>query len=334
MSLEILKPGMLTTVQDTGRRGFQKDGILVSGAMDTIALRIGNLLAGNPENTAALEITLSGPKIQFTQEHLIAITGADLSATINGEQLKLWRPVLVTKGSILEFGAPRVGCRTYLAVAGGLSVPNVLGSSATYLQAGFGGYKGRALQAGDMVQVNPGNTLLTAYAKTLAAKSIAGAPVHAPWSIAPQLYPGYTNAPVIRTLRGPEYDLFTDESKVYFWENEFLISTQSDRMGYRLQGSSLVLKEPVELLSSAVTSGTVQVPSEGNPIILMADHQTTGGYPRLAQVISADLPILAQLAPGKKLRFTEVSLEQAQRLYIHQEQLIEKIQQTLHLKIS
>jgi antagonist of KipI len=334
MSLKLLKAGMLTTVQDTGRYGHQKDGIIVSGAMDLMALRIGNLLAGNPESSAALEITLSGPQIQFTEDHVISLTGADLSATLDGAPLKMWRPVLATKGSMLSFGAPIMGCRCYLAISGGINVPAVLGSYATYLRAGFGGFKGRALQSGDVVPINSTAASHPAFKHRLSDITNQLESEQVPWSIAPQLYPSYTETPSIRAIKGPEYDLFSEESKLNLWSSQFLISPQSDRMGYRLQGIGLTLEEPVELLSSAVTFGTLQVPPEGNPILLMADHQTTGGYPRIAQISTADLPILAQLIPGSWLQFQEITLERAQQLYIHQEQLIEKIKQVLHFKMS
>lgn len=334
MSLMMLKSGLLTTVQDTGRYGYQKDGIVVGGAMDTVALRIGNLLAGNPEKAAALEITLSGPRIQFTEDHLIALTGADLSATINGVPFKMWRPAFVKKGSILAFGTPEAGCRSYLTVSGGIEVPKILGSYATYVRAGFGGFKGRALKDGDVIPVTTCVSKYSDFRQHLADSMHLLEQVQVSWSIAPHLYPHYIPAPAIKALKGPEYDLFTEESRTYLWENEFIISPQSDRMGYRLQGSSLNLKEPADMLSGAVTFGTIQVPPEGNPIVLMADHQTTGGYPRIAQVITADLPLLAQLVPGSRLRFEEVALEQAQRLYIHQEQLLEKVKQVVHFKMN
>lgn len=334
MSLEIIKPGLLTTVQDMGRYGYQKDGMLVSGAMDKVALRIGNLLACNAETAAALEITMSGPRIRFTGDHLIAITGADLSATINGVPVKTWRPVFAARGSILEFGAPVTGCRSYLAVAGGLDVPKVLGSCATYLRAGIGGFQGRALQAGDNIPVNEADDCFASYQQALKDKNGHGDHTQASWTIDPKLYPTYRDFPTIRALRGPEYSLFTRESKGQCWEKEFKVSLQSDRMGYRLQGNILSLEQEVNLLSSAVTFGTVQVPPEGHPIVLMADHQTTGGYPRIAQVITADLPKLAQVMPGKRIRFTEVTMEEAHKLYLHQEQTIEKIKQSIHLKMS
>jgi antagonist of KipI len=332
MGLEIQKPGMLTTVQDTGRYGHQKEGIVVGGAMDTFALRLANRLVGNGEDEAALEITLTGPTIRFTQDLLISLTGADLSPMLNNEAIPMWRPVLVRQGDILSFGAPRSCCRSYLAVSGGLVVPRVLGSYATYLQAGIGGYQGRPLQADDYIPCLGATTT----GMGLMEQISSGNPDHtyASWTPDPQLYPPYEPNPTIRAIRGPEFELFSETSREQVWTERFQVSAQSDRMGYRLQGVSLYLQEPTELLSTAVAFGTVQVPPEGKPIVLMADHQTTGGYPRIVQVISADLPILAQVVPGHTIAFQEVSLEEAQQLYIVQERQLTQLAQAIHLKHS
>jgi antagonist of KipI len=332
MSLEILKPGLLTTIQDTGRYGHQKEGIIVSGAMDTFALRVANLLVGNPQHQAALEITLTGPAIRFTEDQLISLTGADLSPAIDGERLKMWRPLFVRQGSTLVFNEPRSGCRTYLAVSGGFAIPEVMGSYATYLKAGIGGFKGRALQTGDLIPCQSATSNGRALFEMAAAPAQGQGHVSTKWTPDPQLYPNYQASPTIRAIKGPEYELFSETAKEQIWTERFQVSVQSDRMGYRLQGVSLYLAEQAELISSAVTFGTVQVPPEGQPVVLMADHQTTGGYPRIAQVISADLPILAQVVPGQTIRLQEVSLEEAQQLYMSQEQHIEQLERAIHLK--
>lgn len=332
MGLEIIKPGLLTTIQDTGRYTHQKEGIIVSGAMDTYALRVANMLAGNSGYEAALEITLTGPSIRFTEDQLIALTGADLSPSLNGETVRMWRPFLVKAGSTLTFGAPISGCRAYLAVSGGLATPKVLGSYATYLKAGIGGYQGRALQAGDFIPCHsPTPTGIALFSQST---GITEGQRHlaASWTPDPQLYPDYQPNPTIRAIKGPEYELFSDTSREQIWKERFQVSAQSDRMGYRLQGVSLYLGEPQELISSAVTFGTVQVPPDGKPIVLMADHQTTGGYPRILQVISVDLPILAQVVPGQTMAFQEVSLEEAQQLYIQQEQNLAQLAHAIQLK--
>lgn len=332
MGLEILKPGLLTTVQDTGRYGHQKEGIIVSGAMDSFALRVANMLVGNGPHEAALEITLMGPRIRFSQDQLIALTGADLSPTLDGEPLKMWRPLPVKKGSILDFGTSRMGCRAYLAVSGGFAIPEVLGSKATYLRAGLGGFEGRALRTGDLIPTHPptskGLTLLLDATNNAAAHGYT----QAHWTPDPQLYPAYQASPTVRAIKGSEYELLSETSKAQIWSERFQVSVNSDRMGYRLQGVSLYLQAQTELISSAVTFGTVQLPPEGQPIVLMADHQTTGGYPRVAQVISADLPILAQVVPGQTIQLQEVSLEEAQQLFIRQEQNLELLARAIHLK--
>ena len=333
MGLKIISAGLLTTVQDLGRYGFQKEGVIVSGAMDAFALRVGNLLVGNAEGAAGIEATFFGPKIRFEADHLVAITGGDLSPTLNGERVKMWRPIYVSKGSQLEFGPPSLGCRAYVAVSGSFDIPKVMGSLSTYLRAEFGGLKGRALKAGDLIAA-PGPTargrLLLQH---LTPPPGRGAWVQARWTPDPQLLPQLAVHPTIRAIKGPEYDWFMEKSHHEFWHQEFVVTSDSDRMGYRLHGPALTLKAEKELISSAVAFGTIQVPADGYPIALLADHQTTGGYPRLAQAITADFSKLAQVPLGKKIRFQEVSLEEAQYLYIRQEQDIDQIKRSMTMKM-
>ncbi|WP_242917701.1 biotin-dependent carboxyltransferase family protein [Pontibacter liquoris] len=334
MSLSIESPGLLTTIQDAGRLGYQKDGMVVSGAMDAYALRLANMLVGNPESAAALEITLLGPTIRFNTDLLISLTGADLSPTINNEPVKMWRPVFVAAGSILAFGAPRAGCRSYLAVAGGFAIPSVMGSHATFLRAGIGGWQGRALQSGDLLPVKGIPAEITSFVEILRADAAAGGWQQADWSAIPDFYLNGVPENVIRVVKGPEYDLFAGSSTEDFWQSDYKVSSHSDRMGYRLNGPTLALATPAELLSGAVTFGTIQVPPDGNPIVLLADHQTTGGYPRIAQVVTADFPKLAQVPPGRDIRFEEISLEEAHLLYIQREKAIESLRSALHLKLT
>ncbi|MBC6605403.1 biotin-dependent carboxyltransferase family protein [Hymenobacter sp. BT188] len=336
MSLSIISPGLLTTIQDLGRIGYQKEGIIVSGAMDALALRVANLLVGNQEDEAGLEVTLLGPKIRFDEDQLIALTGANLAPAINGQVVKMNRPIFVRQGSLLQFAPQGSGCRTYIAVAGGLTVPTVLGSRSTYLQAGIGGRQGRALKTGDVIAC-PGPP---AVAKQFWQKMFAATPhktwLQASWMPSPELYQGPQANPSIRAVPGPEYSLFSASGQQNFWAQEYTVTLASNRMGYRLRGdgTALALMQPEEMLSSAVTFGTVQVPAEGNPIVLLADHQTTGGYPRIAQVVTADFSLLAQVPPGGKIRFQEVSLAKAQRLYCQQELNIRQLQQALRLKLA
>ncbi|MFD1872585.1 biotin-dependent carboxyltransferase family protein [Hymenobacter bucti] len=338
MSLSILRPGLLTTVQDLGRPDYQHLGVVVSGALDAVALRVANLLVDNAQDAAGLEITLLGPTIRFEADYLIALTGADLSPTLDGQPLPPHRPVAVRAGTVLAFGAARAGCRAYLAVAGGLDVPLVLGSRATYLRAALGGWHGRALRAGDELLVGEptaaGQQLWQAVASaSLATGSAAPGWAAARWTPSPELCLAPRPQPIIRAVRGPEYEQFAAASQQAFWHEQFSITPAADRMGYRLRGPELRRETTAELLSSAVTFGTVQVPPGGQPIVLLADAQTTGGYPRLAQVITADFAALAQAAPGQALRFQEVSLAEAQTLYLAQEHRLRAMQRAIHLKL-
>jgi antagonist of KipI len=332
MSLTIISPGLLTTIQDLGRYGYRKEGVPISGAMDTVALRVANLLVGNPEGAAGIEITFLGPKIRFEADHLLALTGADLGPTLNGEPLKMDRPVAVRQGSVLAFGGLRVGSRAYLALSGGLAVPRVLGSQATYLRAGIGGLAGRAFKTGDVVPssglTEHGHRIWQALSR---AHHTWG---QAKWTPDPQLYPTPHANPLIRAVLGQEHGLFTEHSQKDFWHQEFIVTSDSDRMGYRLQGPLLARREPGEVVSSAVAFGTIQVPAEGHPIALLADHQTTGGYPRIAQVVAADFSSLAQVPLGKKIRFQQVSIAEAQHLYAQQEQGIAQLRRALHFKLK
>ena len=325
--MKILRPGLLTTVQDLGRNGHQQDGVSVGGAMDAPALRIANLLVGNPEGAAGLEITLLGPTIEFTRDTLIAITGAHLTPTIDQQPVPDARPVLVRTGAALAFGECKAGCRAYLAVAGGVDVPIVLGGRGTYLRAHFGGLEGRALRAGDTVPVGPGSSEALRIADTLAPTP--GTFAATSWGISASALPSYTDTRAVRVLAGSHFRLFDDGSRRRFVGEPFGVTPQSDRMGYRLEGPGLALASPLEPISEPVCAGSVQVPPEGQPIVLMADRQTTGGYPRIGQVITVDLPRVAQTRAGESLRFVEVSLEEAERLYAERERTIAQVKQGL-----
>ncbi len=334
MSIEVLKGGLLNTVQDAGRFGYQKEGILVSGAMDLQAMRIANLLVANPKNAAVLEITMAGPTLRFTKDMLVAITGAHLSPRINHTPVGLWKPVLVRQGSELTFGAPLQGCRAYLAVAGGIKTDPVLGSRSTYLRASIGGYKGRALQSGDIIDSDAPCDMALQLIDKLSEKKQPLPYITTNWLPASLFLPPYHNAGILRVTKGPEYPIFAAQSQQTFWTTPFVVSPQSDRMGYRLEGSTLHISTPAELLSGAVSFGTIQVPADGNPIVLMADHQTTGGYPRIGTVISTDLPLLAQCKPGDSIRFKEVTLPEAQQLFIEQEQKMKQLEAILMIRFK
>lgn len=322
--LKILKGGMLTSVQDLGRYGFQKYGVIVSGAMDPFAHRIANLLIGNPENAATLEISLTGPTIEFESDAAIALCGGDLSPQIDGKACRMWSILAVKKGSVLSFGAPKKGCRTYLAAAGGIDVPDVMHSKSTYLRAAIGGFQGRALKAGDRVPLN-------AVDPKRAAALVKAANSGQEWQI-PAIR--YFNEPVVRIMKGRQFGLFDAESQAQLFDGLFTVGRHSDRMGYRLEGTPLALSEAAELISEPVAFGSIQVPPDGNPILLMADRQTTGGYPKIGQVASIDLPLISQLNPGDRIRFKEISLEEAQKRLIAQEQHIRQLKIGIDLKME
>lgn len=314
MTLRIVTPGLFTTVQDLGRVGYQREGVPAGGAMDRLALRVGNLLVGNDEGDAALETTLLGPAIGFDEETLIAVTGADSGVTVDGHPVAPYHPALVRAGATLHCSREIRGCRTYVAIAGGVDVPPVFGSRSTYVRAGFGGCDGRALRAGDVLPLGEPGALSQRIARSLRAD---GQTLRvAAWSAARALRARRADRAVVRLIPGAHLERLDADSRARLFEAEFRVSASSDRMGYRLDGVELALREPLELLSEAVVFGTMQLPPDGHPIILMADRQTTGGYPRLGEVASVDLPVVAQARPGDVLRFRAISLEEAQHAYL------------------
>ena len=303
MEISVIRGGMLTTVQDLGRPGHRAAGVPLGGPMDPFALRVANLLVGNPEDAATLECTLLGPELVFSADTVIAVGGADF------EGLAAWQPKVVHAGERVKLGAVKQGCRGYLAVAGGIDVPVVLGSRSTYLRAGFGGFQGRALRDGDALTV-----------KDVARRMMDH------WRIDARILPGYSASPTVRVVRGAQLDEFGGA----LFAAEFKILPQSDRMGIRLGGAKLTrIGGAVELVSSAVAPGTVQVPPDGQPIVLMADAQTIGGYPQAAQVISVDLPLVAQLRPGDRVKFAEVTLEEAHKLAFIREHVLAMLHEGL-----
>lgn len=322
MALEVLDGGLLTTVQDLGRRGYERFGVPVAGAMDPFALRAANRLVGNPLDAAALEITLAGPRLRATEKCLVAVTGADLGLRVNGRGLPPWMAVFVRRGWTIAFAGRRSGCRAILAVAGGVDVEPVMGSRSTYLGGGFGGFEGRALRRGDLVPVGP----IAAYPGPPDPGSGRGSddplradkdlPAHAGRTFPRRLIPDYGDAPTIRVVLGPQDDYFTDGGVATFLSGEYAVSPASDRMGCRLQGPRIAHEDATGIISDGIPLGAVQVPPDGQPIVMMADRQTTGGYPKIATVISADIPLLAQCVPGEsRVRFEAVSVEEAQATY-------------------
>ncbi|ODT43637.1 MAG: hypothetical protein ABS70_07550 [Nitrospira sp. SCN 59-13] len=298
--IHVLHPGLFTTVQDLGRSGYQRFGVSVSGAMDPWALMVGNRLLGNPDQAAGLEITLHGPELLFEQALRIAITGADLSPTSNGIAIPMWTVVAMPAGSRLQFGMRQQGARAYLTVAGGITGPMILGSLSTHVRSELGGLAGRAVKKWDRFCVGP--------APRAAAQSIGRA-------LAERYRPRYTKSPTVRVMPGPQFDCFTDDAIRVFTSSPYRVTTESDRMGYRLEGAELPHRVSAEIVSEAVCVGSLQVPSNRQPILLMADCQPTGGYAKLATMIDADRSLAAQLAPGDCLSFRMISAEKASELF-------------------
>ena len=238
--IAVSKPGLHDTIQDLGRYGYQKFGVVAGGVMDPFSHRVANLLVGNEENAATLEMTLVGPRLLFKEVALVAICGGDLFPTIEGLPVPMWKPVFIRKGSELRFGAAKAGCRAYLAVAGGFDVPVVLGSRSTYVKAGLGGFRGRALRKGDVLHV----ALPSMLSRAMKEKLASSMPFHATnWQIASKLLPSLSNHYEIRVMRGRQYELFDEESQKRFWNEPFTVSSQSDRMGYRISGPSIATEK-------------------------------------------------------------------------------------------
>jgi antagonist of KipI len=332
MSIKVLRPGLLSSIQDLGRYGYQKHGVIVSGAMDAFSLRIGNLLVGNMENQAGLEITLVGPQLLIKDDLLIAITGGNLTPMIDGVDVPMWRPVYVKGGSVLSFGPCQSGCRAYLTVGGGYELPSIMNSDSTYLRAGIGGFCGRALQKDDQLAVGTPGRNTSKRMSLLASKAIKQSFVAPNWYAGLYGHSDAATPATVRITRGIQYDWFTAESLLQFTSQPFQVTPQSDRMGYRLKGEALKLRQPSEMISEAVALGTIQVPPDGNPIILMADRQTVGGYPKVAQVISVDVPRIAQVKPGGKIQFIEIEHREAEALYFAREKFIAEVKKGLNLK--
>ena len=295
-AVDVLDGGLLTTVQDLGRVGCQQYGVPVSGAMDAWALRAANRLVGNEDGAAALEITLAGPALRFDGAGVIAVAGADLGARLDERPIAPWQSIDVPAGSELTFSGVRDGLRAYLAVAGGIDVPFVLGSRSTLATARLGGFMGRALAAGDRVPVG----------------ACAGAAFCAGWRLPRDMIPAYGHAHTVRVVMGPQDDAFTDEGIRSFLSGTYVLASQSDRVGCRLTGPRIAHRSGADIVSDGTAFGTVQVSGDGQPIVLMADRGTTGGYTKIATVASADLSRLAQAAPGDRVRFTRIGVDEAQ----------------------
>ena len=312
MSITVLNPGLLTTVQDQGRIGYQQFGVSVSGVMDPRSAALANILVGNDEKEAVLECTMMGPHLQINQANCIAITGGDLMPTLDGKPIPNYTAVKVEAGQVLKFTMPKTGCRAFIAFAGGLDIPEVMGSRSTYMKAKIGGMEGRKLQKDDVI----GFRAPKAELKNMNFRSMAS-------EFVPRKE--YT----VRVVLGPQDDYFTDAGIQTFLSEVYTVTPEFDRMGCRLEGAVIQHKDGGDIISDGIAFGAIQVPSSGQPIIMLGDRQTTGGYTKIANVISADFRILAQLKQGDKVRFEQVSVKFAQDALLTQRAALKTIRNAL-----
>lgn len=303
MGVTVIKPGVCTTVQDRGRYGYMGSGFSPSGVMDRRAFRIANLLVDNDDNAPVLEFCLAGPTLRFTTNTFIAITGADFNPTLNGKPIPMYMAVLVKRGSVLSFTAPRKGVYGYLAIAGNsLAVPEVMGSRSTNLKCAIGGWKGGKLTTGDYL---PFATKNVEFLPNLASHMI---------DYDSDFYQWDADEITLRVVPGPQDDMFTEEGRHTFYSETYHTTPQCDRMGFRLDGPAIDTVDGSDIISDGIAFGAVQVPNHGRPIIMLADRQTTGGYAKIGTVATADIPKLVQCAPGRAIRFERVSVQEAQDL--------------------
>ena len=296
MSITILNPGLLTTVQDFGRIGYQQFGVPVSGVVDPRAMSIANILVDNPEDEAVLECTMLGPQIRFNAPNAIAITGGDVGPTIDNQPIPNYAAIRVEAGQVLRFAGLRSGCRAYIAFAGGLDIAPVMGSRSTYMKAKIGGVEGRKLQKDDVIKFRKPNP------------DLRGLNIR---HISPEFVPRLEYK--LRVVLGPQDDMFTEHGIETFLSESYVVTPEFDRMGCRLDGEIIEHKgESGDIISDGIAFGAIQVPTAGKPIIMLSDRQTTGGYTKIANVISADFRILAQLKAGDRVRFAQVSVAAAQ----------------------
>ena len=312
MGIEVLGAGLLTTVQDAGRIGYQKLGIAPSGALDLTAMRTANILVGNPPDEAVLELTFLGPELRFTAPGIVAVTGGDLQAALNGAPVKRYAALAVKTGDVLKFGAAKDGCRACLAFAGGLELPAVMGSKSTNLKCGFGGFRGRRLQSGDVIAFAAPKT---------------GLPFFPLRELTP---PKFGNEAALRVVLGPQDDAFTERGLRTFFGEPYRVTNRFDRMGCALEGPAVEYRDKADIISDGIPAGAVQVPSGGKPIVMLADRQTTGGYAKIGAVIAADLPLLAQRRPGDTVRFLRISVSAAQRIGRREAKRLRKLNRYLN----
>lgn len=320
MGLEIILPGAFTSIQDKGRRGYLSQGFIESGACDKYSMAAANLFAGNlsePE-LAVMEFTLKGGEIYFTSDEVIALAGADMKPLQNGVPVPMYRPVVMKEGDRLSLGMASDGLRTYLAVYGGLSVPTVLGSRSTDLKCCMGGLEGRILRKGDLLESGKSGEEIERLAFVVNKTDITSLlGENESWFISPSnpfRYSGNNRYVLLRAVPGPQAEAFTEEGRNTFIRNPYQLTVNCDRMACRLEGPPVEMKKGADIISDGITEGSVQITASGLPIVMMADHQTTGGYAKIATVIWTDVPALAQLRPGEWVTFQYVTAMEAVKI--------------------
>ena len=301
MAMHIIFPGPRTTIQDKGRLGYQNSGFAPSGFMDRVASHMANVLVGNPESEAVVEFCLVGPIVRFDEEVNLAVCGGDFGIDVNGKAYPANKAVHVPAGATVRITTGRVGVYGSLAVSGGLDIPVVMGSRSTNLRCGIGGYKGRILMAGDVIGLRDPDS---------GKRDLSWRWVPERRLVAPE-DPGITK---VRVIRGPQADMFTEEGLRTFYESSYIISSHSDRMGFRLNGPPVESVSGCDILTDGIVNGSVQICGTGEPIVMMADRQTTGGYAKIASLINVDIPLFAQLRPGQKVQFEPCTIQVAQQL--------------------
>jgi len=322
MKVIVARSGFLTSVQDVGRTGFREFGVSAGGALDPFALRVANLLVGNDEAAAGLEITFGGLQLHFQEERTVAWCGGEFDVHVGSTALPVGHAALVPAGDELKFGRSEIGCRAWLTISGGINVPIVLSSRSTDLRANFGGFNGRALRDGDVLP------LVQKSRSTPAATGISS------WTAPHDWVSPAKHEPTLRFVRGVDWNRFSASTLQHFMNELFAVSSDSDRMGVRIDGPELKREDNVDLISEAVAPGTIQVPPSGKPILLLGDCQTIGGYPKIAHVITVDLGIAAQLRAGDRVRFSEVSLADAHHLLLEREREFDRFRIGLSLQVS
>lgn len=310
MNINIIFSGPLSTVVDGGRAGYMSVGFSSGGAMDLYSMRVANILVGNEMDEGALEMTFMGISAEFDSDAVIAITGADMSPKLNGEPIPMYEAVSVHSGDTLSMGKAESGMRAYLAVSGGFDIPMVMGSYSTNLKCGIGGFEGRKLKGGDALPLRRSARLIKE--RKTKRENLYGSKIK------------------VRVILGPQDDYFTERGKGDFLSRPYTVSEKSDRMGIRLSGTPVENKNGVDIISDAVVMGSVQIPASGEPIIMMADRQTTGGYAKIATVIKADLPLVAQSYPGTEITFVSVGYDKAVKLLKKQNKRLKRLKRKLN----